>query len=102
MESAIVASSRWPADESQSKHYYAKNDAVINKRTKRTAAEVMQEPGDDQAAGNGADRHAHQKGGFQDGVQLVRLMHIPKRFGGRAGDGGGGKQEGKAGGGLAG
>src|SRR5262249_30170776 len=56
--SEIRASSRRPADESQSKHYYAKNDSVIHKRKKRAAAKILKEPGDHRASGYGADRDA--------------------------------------------
>src|SRR5260370_13568590 len=92
-ELAIRASSRWPADESQSKNYYAKNNTVVYKRPQPAATQIMQEPGDDEAAGEGAHRHAHQEVGIQHAVQAVLLVHVVQRLARRLGDRRAGKQE---------
>src|SRR6185436_17984887 len=85
--SAIEASSRWPADESQSKDYYAKNDAVINERPQSAATQIMQKPPDDKAPGDRAHRNSHNERRGQQGMNAAPvLMHIPKRLAGRRGD----------------
>src|ERR1019366_872602 len=89
----IRASSRWPADESQSNHYYAKNNPVVHKRSQSAATQIMQEPGNHQAAGEGADGHAHQEVGMQDAVQAALLVHVVERLGGSRANGRGGEQE---------
>src|SRR5260370_20935596 len=90
-ELAIRASSRWPADESQSKNYYAKNNTVIYKRPQPAATQVMQKPGNDEAAPEGAHRRAHQEVGLNHAVQATLLVHLAQRLARSRADGRGGK-----------
>src|SRR5438034_8808822 len=53
--SEIRASSRWPAEESQSDYYYAKNQTVINEEAQRVPLQVPEEECDHGATGRGAD-----------------------------------------------
>src|ERR1017187_1798111 len=91
--SAIEASSRWRADESQSNHYYAKNNAVVSKWTQSVAPQIMQKPRDHRAARPRPPHDPRHKLRREKSVQQVRLVHVPERLGRRAADGRRGKQK---------
>src|SRR2546422_11368243 len=56
------ASSRWPAEESQSDCYYAKNPAGKNEEAQSGPLKALQEEGDDDAPGYCADQEPHREG----------------------------------------
>src|SRR5205814_8147842 len=72
----IRASSRWPADESQSNYYYAKNYAPIHEGTETAAPQITQEPGDYGAAGQGTDQDSNDEIRGEDTVQPGLLVHV--------------------------
>src|SRR5439155_13914460 len=98
----IRASSRWPADESQSNNHYAKNYAPIHERAEPAAPQITQEPGDHGAAGEGADQHSDDEIGGEDAVEADLLVHVIEGLARRRGNSRGGKQERKTGGRFAG
>src|SRR5581483_2792358 len=62
----------------------------------------MQKPGDDGAAGEGADGESDQHGGGGQFVEVMLLVKVVEGLEGGGGDGGGREKEGEARGGFAG
>src|SRR5438876_1920559 len=87
------ASSRWPAEESQSDYYYAKNQAIKNEEAQSVPLKVLQEEGDDDAAGHRADQDPQGEGHPHVGRNAALLHQMMQGAGGGAGDGGGGQQK---------
>src|SRR5579871_3776676 len=72
----------------QSDYYYAKNDAVVDKRHQAAVSEVAQEERDDDGAQDSAQSGPHQEGRFHIGRDAAMFVDVPEFLRNRGGNGG--------------